>query len=76
MPALPVTGPLWTVKEYAAYTRVHVITVYKRIGRGEQVGVVRIGRTIRIDPVQVFPKLATPRYDLAPVAEVTKKGAR
>ena len=40
---------LLTVKEYASLVREHEMSVYRRIRVGRQVGVVRIGRTIRID---------------------------
>lgn len=53
---------LLTVKEFAAVTREHVWSVYRRIREGRQPGVVRFGREIRIDltvaaraPVQKCP---------------------
>ncbi len=39
---------LLTVKEYSALMRIHPLTVYRRIREGQQSGVVKEGKTIRI----------------------------
>ena len=41
--------PLMTVQEYADLVRMHPLSIYRRIREGNQRGVVRIGRHIRID---------------------------
>lgn len=41
---------LLTVKEFADLTRVHPMSVYRRIRERRQPGVYRFGGTIRIDP--------------------------
>jgi hypothetical protein len=40
---------LLTVPEFADLVRQHAKTVYARIARHEQPGVVRVGRSVRID---------------------------
>lgn len=46
---------LLSVKEYAALVRMDPQTVYRRIWRGDQPGVVRVGGQYRID-VQAQPR--------------------
>lgn len=51
---------LLTVKEFATLSRVHPFTVYRRIWRHQQPGVVRFGREIRIDLSAILAEQAAP----------------
>jgi hypothetical protein len=46
----PRRARLLTVKEYATRARQHPLSVYRRIRTGRQVGVHRIGGSIRLEP--------------------------
>jgi DNA-binding transcriptional regulator YhcF (GntR family) len=47
-----------TVRQYARLERIHPITVYRQIQRGEVAGVVRHGRAIRIRVKRRPPAIA------------------
>jgi hypothetical protein len=48
---------LWRVVDFARWAGIPVGSVYYQIARGRIPGVVRLGRTIRIDPEVAVPAL-------------------
>ena len=49
MLTVPKQEQLFTVQEFAALTRVHPRSIYRRIREGRQPGVVEVGREYRIN---------------------------
>jgi hypothetical protein len=48
---------LWRVEKFAAWAGIPVPSVYYQIAQGRIPGVVRFGKTIRIDPEVALPAL-------------------
>jgi hypothetical protein len=48
---------LWRVEQFAQYADMPVASVYYQISLGRIPGVVRFGKTIRIDPEVAIPEL-------------------
>jgi hypothetical protein len=48
---------LWTVEDFSQWARIPVPSVYYQISLGRIPGVVRIGKTLRIDPAVAIPAL-------------------
>jgi hypothetical protein len=57
-PEPPETDRLWRVDDYARYVDVPVASVYYRIKLG-QIPILRLGKSIRIDPAQAIAALKT-----------------
>jgi predicted DNA-binding transcriptional regulator AlpA len=50
---LSTKSALWSVPQFAEWAGMSVPAAYRQIGLGRVPGVVRFGKTIRIDPEQV-----------------------
>jgi hypothetical protein len=55
--AFPDADPLWRVERFAEWASISVPAVYYQIAKGRIPGVVRFGKTIRIDPAVAIPAL-------------------
>lgn len=54
---LPDPDRLWRVERFAQWADVSVPTAYYQIAKGRIPGVIRFGKTIRIDPEIAIPAL-------------------
>ena len=54
---LPDADPLWRVERFAEWADISVPSAYYQIAKGRVPGVVRFGKTIRIDPEVAIPAL-------------------
>jgi hypothetical protein len=54
---VPGTDGLWRIERFAEWANLSVAAVYYQIEKGRIPGVVRFGKTIRIDPEVAIPAL-------------------